>query len=71
MMGAFILPRARLLVDRSLTPVNGNIVVADYSGRRYGTTSKAHYGSSLVGGFIAQLLAFAPFFSVDRTSGSF
>ena len=27
MMGAFIPPRARLLVDRSLTPVNGNIVV--------------------------------------------
>jgi DNA polymerase V len=32
MMGAFIPPRARLLVDRSLTPVNGNIVVAVLNG---------------------------------------
>jgi DNA polymerase V len=32
MMGAFIPPRARLLVDRSLNPVNGNIVVAVLNG---------------------------------------
>jgi DNA polymerase V len=32
MLGAFIPPRARLLVDRSLTPVNGNIVVAVLNG---------------------------------------
>jgi len=32
MMGAFIPPRARLLVDRSLEPVNGNIVVAVLNG---------------------------------------
>ena len=32
MMGAFIPPKARLLVDRSLTAVNGNIVVAVLNG---------------------------------------
>ena len=32
MMGAFIPARARLLVDRSLTAVNGNIVVAILNG---------------------------------------
>jgi DNA polymerase V len=32
MMGAFIPPKARLLVDRSLTAVNGNIVVAILNG---------------------------------------
>jgi DNA polymerase V len=32
MMGAFIPPRARLLVDRSLTAVNGSIVVAILNG---------------------------------------
>ena len=32
MMGAFIPPKARLVVDRSLTPVNGNIVVAVLNG---------------------------------------
>ena len=32
MIGAFIPPRARLLVDRSLAPVNGNIVVAVLNG---------------------------------------
>jgi DNA polymerase V len=32
MMGAFIPPRARLIVDRSLVPVNGNIVVALLNG---------------------------------------
>jgi DNA polymerase V len=32
MMGAFIPPKARLLVDRSLTPVNGSIVVAVLNG---------------------------------------
>lgn len=32
MMGAFIPPKARLLVDRSLTAVNGNIVVAVVNG---------------------------------------
>jgi len=32
MMGAFIPPKARLLVDRSLTAENGNIVVAVLNG---------------------------------------
>ena len=32
MMGAFIPPKARLVVDRSLSPVNGNIVVAVLNG---------------------------------------
>ena len=32
MMGAFIPQKARLIVDRSLTPVNGNIVVAVLNG---------------------------------------
>jgi DNA polymerase V len=32
MLGAFIPPKARLLVDRSLSPVNGNIVVAMLNG---------------------------------------
>lgn len=32
MMGAFIPPRARMIVDRSLTPVNGNIIVAILNG---------------------------------------
>jgi DNA polymerase V len=32
MMGAFIPSRARLIVDRSLIPVNGNIVVAVLNG---------------------------------------
>ena len=32
MMGAFIPSKARLVVDRSLTPVNGNIVVAVLNG---------------------------------------
>ena len=32
MMGAFIPPRATLIVDRSLVPVNGNIVVALLNG---------------------------------------
>jgi len=32
MMGAFIPPKAKLLVDRSLAPVNGSIVVAVLNG---------------------------------------
>jgi DNA polymerase V len=32
MMGAFIPPRARMIVDRSLIPVNGDIVVALLNG---------------------------------------
>lgn len=32
MVGAFIPPRARLLVDKSITPQNGDIVVAEWNG---------------------------------------